>query len=88
MARGRKKKEADEEEPEYFSVKCGLGSIILPPYRQALITIIGQLSINATYIAYIASLLFLFKVIISYFVCSIKCIVHTQTHAFLVVVFS
>lgn len=45
------------------SIKQGLATIIRPEYRAILITIISKLSIEATKIACLASLLFLMKVI-------------------------
>lgn len=61
MARRKKKNETDEKK-EYKSVKLALASIIRPPFRLPLITFISELSIKATTIALLASLLFLFKV--------------------------
>lgn len=46
----------------HWSVKCALGTIIFQPYREALISIISQMSITATNIAVLASLLLLYKV--------------------------
>lgn len=43
-------------------MKCALGSIILPAFRQPIIAIISQLSIMATNIAVLAGFLFLYKV--------------------------
>lgn len=72
---GRKKKELPDN-CCHSSVKCALGTIILPPFRQAIIAIISQLSIQATSIAYLGSLLFLYKVCINFFLLIrfIKCI--------------
>lgn len=62
MARRKKKDNPAEADSNYSSVKCALGSIIKEPFRQLLIEIISKLSITATKIAYLASLLFLFVV--------------------------
>ena len=58
----RRKKKEKPANTSHFSVKCGLGNIILQPFRQPIIAIISQLSIMATNIAVLAGLLFLYKV--------------------------
>lgn len=55
----RKKKPANSD---YSSVKCGLGTVLREEFRLPLISIISQMSITATKIASLASLLFLYKV--------------------------
>lgn len=60
MARGRGN---ENDNRQYRCVKLALGSIIRAEYRLPLITIISEMSITATCIALLASLLFLFKVI-------------------------
>lgn len=57
---GKRKKKP--ENTDYNSVKCALATIINPDYRQPLITIISELSIQATYITVLASQLLLYKV--------------------------
>lgn len=58
MVRHKKK----DPDIDVRSIKQGLASIIRPEYRAVLIQIISQLSIEATKIACLASLLFLMMV--------------------------
>lgn len=60
-------KKKKKEDCEYRSVKSALGSVIRQPYRLPLIQFISEMSIQATWIALLASLLFLFKVNRIYF---------------------
>lgn len=58
MARRKKK----PDDVEHNSVKCALATIINEDCRQPFITIISEMSIQATYITVLGSLLFLHKV--------------------------
>lgn len=61
MGHGKKYYE-DGSKKEFNSIKCGLPSLIRPEYRAQLISFISYMSVEATWIALLASLLFLFKV--------------------------
>lgn len=66
VRRNRKKQNQDGEdgqpEKEHRTVKLALPSIINEPFRAPLVETISQMSIKATVIAFLASMLFMYKV--------------------------
>lgn len=56
------KKKIQDDDSKFRCVKCALGSIIKESYREKVIRKISEMSIQATWISFLASMLFIFKV--------------------------